>query len=75
MLMAATALQGIQRSGCADLRFYGFAHPDQILDPAFAPLWLGGFARGAAPARRKGSLTLAQTGLPNLPRLRLVQMG
>lgn len=33
------------------------------------------FSRGAAPARRKGSLTLAQAGLPNLPRLRLVQIG
>jgi hypothetical protein len=34
-----------------------------------------GFARGSAPARRKGSLTLARAGLPNLPRLRLVQIG
>ena len=75
MLMAATVFQEIRRSGRADVRFYGFAHPDQILAPGLRSALAGQFARGAAPAQRKGSLTLAQTGLPNLPRLRLVQIG
>ncbi len=67
MLMSA-ALQentkiGIQASGFQVLR-----DPDRILLPASASLWSGGFARGSAPARRKGSLTLGRAGLPSLPR-------
>ena len=57
---------GIRRSGWSDVRFFGLAHPDKILLPGLR--WRScrmRFAWGAAPARRKGSLTLVRDGLPN----------
>jgi hypothetical protein len=68
MFMAAPPIRNtvIRIVGCQVLRL---AHLDQILLPGLR--WRScrnSFAWGAAPARRKGSLTLVLDGLPNLPR-------
>jgi hypothetical protein len=68
VFMAAPPIRNmaIRMVGCQVL---WLAHPDQILLPGLR--WRScrnSFAWGAAPARRKGSLTLARDGLPDLPR-------
>ncbi len=60
-----------QEYGDQDGRMSGLrlAHPDQILCPAAARALAGIVLLGALPpARCKGSLTLVQDDLPNLPR-------